>query len=179
MLESIARKRVFVGTLYLLVVVVTAAPAAPLWWAGLAIATLGEAVRTWASGYLFKNESLATTGPFSVVRNPLYLGSFFLGFGITLMGGRLLLIALYPVIFLPIYVKRIEQEEAVLVEHFGDEATAYFERIPRLVPQLSTFQPAGILWDLRRVVYIHREWGNWLLLTMVAAWTWFRMGPGL
>jgi protein-S-isoprenylcysteine O-methyltransferase Ste14 len=172
--DALARKRVFLGTIYLLVVVILPAPRANLWWIGLIIATFGELVRTWASGYLFKNETLARTGPFSIVRNPLYFGSFFLGWGMTLMGGQPILILAYPIIFLPLYVRRIEQEELTLVETFGDEARAYFASVPRLLPRLSGWRPAAVVWDIRRVVYVHREWGNWILLSLVAGWFWIK-----
>lgn len=178
MFDAIARKRVFLGTLYLAVVVALPAPRPNLWWLGLGIATFGEMVRTWASGYLFKNQVLAQSGPFSIVRNPLYFGSFFLGWGTTIMGGRLGLVLLYPLIFLPIYVRRIEQEEQTLLETFGDEAQAYFERVPRLLPRLSSWKPAEAIWDMRRVIYVHREWGNWILIALTAAWFWTRL-PGV
>ncbi len=173
MLDLLAKKRVFVGTIYLTIVFFFHYPNAAAWWLGFAVAFAGEGIRTWSSGYLFKNEQLATTGPYSVVRNPLYLGSFLLGFGLTLMGGNIVLVGLYPLVFFPIYLRKIEQEEGFLLEQFGEEVMAFFQRVPRLVPRLSTYEPADHHWNLQRVIFVHREWGNWVLLAGFAGWFYY------
>ena len=51
-----------------------------------AAALLGEALRTWSSGTLVKNEVLTTEGPYALCRNPLYVGNFLIGFGGALFG---------------------------------------------------------------------------------------------
>ncbi|HUT86260.1 MAG TPA: methyltransferase, partial [Elusimicrobiales bacterium] len=53
--------------------------------AGLVIISLGEAIRLWASGYLKKDKELAVTGPYRIVRHPLYVGSFLIALGFTLI----------------------------------------------------------------------------------------------
>src|SRR5438270_686531 len=58
---------------------------------GGAVAVMGLALRAWASGYLRKNDELATSGPYAHTRNPLYLGSFLIGLGFSIAAGRLYL----------------------------------------------------------------------------------------
>lgn len=173
MLEAIARKRVFIGTLYLVAVVVLSTPRLESWWLGFAMAFFGEAVRTWSSGYIFKNETLATTGPYSLVRNPLYFGSFFLGFGITLMGGNPWLSTFYPVLFVPLYVGKIRIEERELVANFGEQAKDYFTRVPVLIPHFSNYRHPAEAWNLERTIFEHREWGNWLMLAGFAGYFYY------
>ncbi len=48
------------------------------------IALGGLLIRAWASGHIRKNENLAVSGPYAYTRNPLYLGSFFLGLGFAI-----------------------------------------------------------------------------------------------
>ena len=58
---------------------------APTWtslaW-GLPVSALGLALRAWAAGHLEKNRSLAESGPYAYVRNPLYIGTLDRGGGI-------------------------------------------------------------------------------------------------
>lgn len=180
MFDYIARKRVFIGTVYLLATLAVATPQARLYWLGLALALLGEGIRTWASGYLFKNEELAQKGPYSLVRNPLYFGSFFLGLGITFMAGQRWLILFYPLLFLPLYIGKIKIEERELENKFGELARNYFNRVPRLIPKLSNYCPPTSAWNMERVLFTHREWGNWLSLAGFAAYFyWLLVGKKL
>src|SRR5579864_8757110 len=50
------------------------------------VAAFGLLVRATAAGHLRKDEELATTGPYAVTRNPLYLGSAFLAAGFIIAG---------------------------------------------------------------------------------------------
>jgi protein-S-isoprenylcysteine O-methyltransferase Ste14 len=43
---------------------------------GCGLVFAGLAVRSWAAGVLRKTRELTTTGPYALIRNPLYIGSF-------------------------------------------------------------------------------------------------------
>lgn len=178
MLELLARKRVFIGTLYLVAIVVFNNPQMNLWWIGFGLAMIGEAIRTWASGYIIKNEELSCLGPYSIVRNPLYFGSFFLGMGLTLMSGARWLILLYPILFLPVYFETIRREEKALREKFNVEHENYCGRVPSFFPNPALYRPAGSEWDLQRVIYVHKEWTNWFLLAGLASYFYFLLQAG-
>ncbi len=53
---------------------------------GAVIAAFGLIVRGAAAGYLRKDQQLATGGPYSRTRNPLYLGSALLAAGFIVAG---------------------------------------------------------------------------------------------
>src|ERR1700688_498259 len=58
--------------------------ARPSWWSmglGAVLILTGLLIRMLASGYVRKNETLATSGPYTYTRNPLYLGSLLMGLG--------------------------------------------------------------------------------------------------
>lgn len=103
---------------------------------GLTLLLLAAGGRIWASVYLVgrKNLALVTKGPFSVVRNPLYLFSLmgFIGSGLAFesvtMAGALVLI------FFLAHWPAIRGEEADLERIFGEEYASYRSRIPRLIP---------------------------------------------
>ena len=65
-----------------------ASPTTILIWSGAGVSTAGLALRAWAAGSIQKDHELATTGPYAHTRNPLYLGSFILGVGVTVAGGQ-------------------------------------------------------------------------------------------
>jgi protein-S-isoprenylcysteine O-methyltransferase Ste14 len=103
---------------------------------GIGSVLIGLATRSWAAGVLEKNLSLTTTGPYALVRNPLYVGSF------LIMGGMMLLINIDArafVVLAPLgglYYLQIMHEETLLQERFGDTWRRYAKRVPSLVPRL-------------------------------------------
>ena len=67
---------------------VTAAPIPVLAAIGLPIALVGAFVRLYASGFIVKNQELATDGAYRFVRHPLYTGNILLVVGFALAGSR-------------------------------------------------------------------------------------------
>jgi len=114
-------------------------------WVGVALYTLGCAVRIWPVFVLGKRFSglvaiqqdhkLVTDGVYSVIRNPSYLGLLILMIGMSLVfrSGVGLILATSSLIAL---VPRMNSEEALLSSQFGAEYEAYRGRTWRLVPFL-------------------------------------------
>src|ERR1700752_3928584 len=97
---------------------------------GASVSLIGLAVRAWAAGHIRKNAQLATSGPYAFTRNPLYLGSFFLGLGFTIAAGRLLLALLFAALFLGIYLPVMRVEASHLAEVFAGEFEQYRQAGP-------------------------------------------------
>lgn len=104
----------------------------------LIVAALG---RLWCSIYIcgFKTKRVISDGPYSVVRNPLYVFSFLGAIGIGLVTHSLLVVAVMMVLFIGIYPATVDNEEDRLEEKLGDEYLAYKALTPRFVPDLSKF----------------------------------------
>lgn len=103
--------------------------------------------RIWASAYLVgkKNRVLVTEGPFSVVRNPLYLFSF-LGFvGAGLVFESVTLAAIFAGVFLVSHWPAVRAEEQRLAALFGEEYERYREEVPRFVPRPTRVRTSGSL----------------------------------
>jgi protein-S-isoprenylcysteine O-methyltransferase Ste14 len=109
---------------------------------GGAVALPGLALRAWASGHLRKNESLAITGPYAYTRNPLYLGSFFMGLGFTIAAGQVWLIIVFIIMMLGIYLPVMRVESATLVDLFGKKYLRYAKEVPLLLPRFSPYSRA-------------------------------------
>lgn len=111
--------------------------------AGVALAWVGVGVNRWArralgTGYrpvvtVVPGQAVVATGPYRLVRHPMYVGSVLmsLGAGTALgTGPAALAWALPPVALL----RRIQVEERVLAEVLGDRYEAYAAGRGRLVP---------------------------------------------
>lgn len=129
--------------------------------AGVPFVLLGEAIRIWSSGYIRKNEELATTGPYALTRNPLYLGNGIMGFGFVLMGRDLSLIFFFFVFFTLIYRSTIQREEARLSAKFGERFAEYVAAVPRFFPRWTGWRKSEIDFDWKLVLK-HREHRTWL-----------------
>jgi protein-S-isoprenylcysteine O-methyltransferase Ste14 len=82
-----------------------------------------------------KGECLITRGPYSICRNPLYVGSFLLAVSSTLFVHSLTLLA--GVVLLAIYylLAVITSEERQLSGLFPEAWKAYVESVPRVIPR--------------------------------------------
>jgi protein-S-isoprenylcysteine O-methyltransferase Ste14 len=116
------------------------------------LAAVGMVLRIWGSAYLspttvINPEMLAqgvmADGPYRYVRNPLYLGLWFMiaamSFIMPVTG------ALVAMILLTFFLMRlILGEEAFLAARLGEPYQAYLGSVPRLVPRLgTTLSPSG------------------------------------
>lgn len=122
---------------------------------GLLLLVTGLATRSWAAGVLHKHKRLTVNGPYSLVRNPLYFGSFLMMFGFALLidSWWSAPIILGPVAF--IYLVQIRHEEKALFRMFGDEWTKYEASTPRFLPRLAL--PTRSDWSFSQWLY-NREW---------------------
>ncbi len=110
---------------------------------GAAFVVLGLLVRGWAAGVLTKDRELAVSGPYAFTRNPLYLGSFLIGAGAVIAGGRPWLGPVFLAYFAWIYGSTMARESGELEERFGDGYRRYRESVPAFVPRVTPFRPAA------------------------------------
>jgi protein-S-isoprenylcysteine O-methyltransferase Ste14 len=103
---------------------------------GLPVALLGLGLRGWASGHLAKNRTLATSGPYAYVRNPLYLGTAMVASGLAIAARSVGLAGLFAVVFVGIYLPVVQLEEQHLRNLFPEYA-GYAARVPALLPRLG------------------------------------------
>lgn len=143
----------------LLVILAWSAPTPRSLLAGGLIVAAGEAIRLWAAGHIRSHrvyevqaERLVTSGPYAHVRNPLYLGNFLIGLGISAAANWWPAYALFAVVYACIYAVVIPVEEEYLKERFGSEYEAYAAGVGRIWPRLAPFQGAAGRFDLRVAV---------------------------
>lgn len=134
-MEIIRKLRVSFGYLSSILLIFTARPASRLFfYAGSAVAILGELIRVWASCYIIKLDKLTTDGPYRATRNPLYLGSFLLMTGLTIASMNLPVAAVCYALFAVIYPFTIKAESKELEKKFGDFYLDYCANTPAFFP---------------------------------------------
>ncbi|MCD6533304.1 MAG: isoprenylcysteine carboxylmethyltransferase family protein [Deltaproteobacteria bacterium] len=103
-------------------------------WLGLFISLAGETLQVWCFAALHKKKELAITGPYAAVRNPMYIGRYFLILGVVTITGNLFLMIIFSIIYYFYMVNRVGREEVVLKEIFAEAYQEYCNRTNRFIP---------------------------------------------
>lgn len=96
--------------------------------------------------------SLNTTGMYSVVRHPLYLGNYLIAFGATLVPFVWWLPVLFTAVFWLYYERIMFAEEAFLRRTFGGAFNEWADRTRAFVPKVSGWQAPTTEFSLRFVL---------------------------
>src|SRR3954451_22819326 len=112
-------------------------------WIGVTVGVVGLGVRVWSMRVLGRDytrslrtreaQAVIDRGPYRLVRHPGYIGSILVWVGSRLAVNWLIAVATALVLLL-VYAYRINAEEEMLADHFGDAYEAYQARTWRLVP---------------------------------------------
>lgn len=134
-------------------------------WFGVSfgIAAVGALIRIITSGYAAPGTSgvakdaavaaeLNTTGPYSLVRNPLYLGRILNFTGIAMMSGSWVYGALTLLISVLVYERISVYEEEFLRKEFGEAHARWAAEVPFLLPRLHGWvKPKYPFWVRRSI----------------------------
>jgi protein-S-isoprenylcysteine O-methyltransferase Ste14 len=91
-------------------------------------------VSTGFGAQLFAGQQLVTTGPFAIVRHPMYIGLILAAFG-----GLLIYVTWTMLVFAclaPLVLIRAWREEQALAAEFGEQWKEYCKRVPAFLPKL-------------------------------------------
>ena len=109
---------------------------------GMMIVLKGTLLRMSARGhkkaYSQRGESLVATGPYMLVRNPMYLGSFLIGLGFVMLVWPVWLMPVFALMFYLRFIRQISEEEKQLSGLFGSGYKHYCDRVPRLFPTVES-----------------------------------------
>lgn len=125
----------------------------PLWpenrvtfFSGAVVMLAGLAFAAWARVHLGRNWSasvaikedhhLIRSGPYGIVRHPIYTGILVALLGTAIAVGRINLIIAFFLFSLSFWIKS-RFEETFMVQTFGDEYIRYRKEVPALVPFLK------------------------------------------
>jgi protein-S-isoprenylcysteine O-methyltransferase Ste14 len=140
---------------------------------GFVLIVIGALLRM--SGRGFKKHSsnqggaLVTGGPYKLVRNPMYLGTFLLAVGFMLPLYPLWTVPIFGLVFYARFIIQIRTEENWLSQNFGKQYDDYCRAVPSFFPTARSFKSAGLkdifppqyLWTTKeKYALIYWPWAN-------------------
>jgi protein-S-isoprenylcysteine O-methyltransferase Ste14 len=118
-----------------------------IWSSGLLTMALSLVIRVWATKHIgrrisrkYKNRTvlhLVTTGPYSLVRNPLYIGNILAIIGLCILSELVWFMPIVFAYFVLLYSLVARYEEYKLSVLFGEEYEAYRQTVPSWIPRFS------------------------------------------
>jgi protein-S-isoprenylcysteine O-methyltransferase Ste14 len=124
--------------------------------AGMGLILFGFLFRIAARGYkeerCCNGHALVKDGPYAIIRNPMYFGTFMIGVGIVAMLLKLWLFIIFAAGFFMIYIPQMKKEERALLERFGQTYKEYCGMTPKYIPKI------GYLLNLHKHVSLKYFW---------------------
>lgn len=130
----------------------------------LLISLIGLYIRVYTVGHTPKNTSgrntnqgqvadtLNTTGMYSIVRHPLYVGNFLMWFGVAMVTAHFWFIIAF-VLFYWVYYERIMfTEEQFLRRKFGEQYLKWSENVPAFIPKFKKFKKSSLPFSWKKVL---------------------------
>ena len=130
-----------------------------------AVSMIGELIQLWSFACLVKNEELAAKGPYVMVRNPMYIGRFFLVLGFIILFGNVYLIIVYTVFYYFYMVNRVAREEGHLKQVLGEPYENYCKTTHPFLPSLTRVVKKEVRFFNWKVLVSNN--GHWNLLSML------------
>lgn len=137
------------------------------WSAALGISLFGQLIQTWCFASLVKNRELSVRGPYKLVRNPMYLGRYFLILGFVWLLQSVWAIVLYTAVYYTYMFYRVKREERRLARDYPEGFAKYCSEVRRFLPSFGRLGDPEV-WFFDRAMFFenHAHWN--ILMTGLA-----------
>ena len=105
-------------------------------------------------------DSLNTDGLYSIMRNPLYAGNFFIILGLSMLSQSYEVVLINILLFTGFYIPIILVEEHFLIEKFKDTFMEYAKYTPAILPNPKLWKKPELKFNFAR--YLAREHDSFL-----------------
>ena len=128
------------------------------------LSMLGLLIRVLTIGYSDKNtsgrntkagqvaDSLNKSGLYSITRNPLYLGNYFMWLGVALLPQNIWFVCVFSMVFWVYYERIIFAEEQFLRAKFKAQYLIWAHKVPPFVPSILRFNKVNGSFNLKKVI---------------------------
>lgn len=137
---------------------------APLGIIGTLIIICGVYLRSWAAGIINKNTILTTIGPYSLFRHPLYIGSFLMAIGFSILIREIFVWLLLAFFVFFVYRPKINAEEEKLARLFPGQWEDFIKQTAVFYPKKFSFKRLNVSWDFKH--WWHHTEYNAILATV-------------
>jgi protein-S-isoprenylcysteine O-methyltransferase Ste14 len=143
----------------------------------LGISLFGEAIRICTVGYAPRNTSgrntvagqiadeLNTTGIYSLVRHPLYVGNFFMWLGPVLFVRTIVFVIIFILVYCLYYERIMFAEEQFLRSRFGEAYDKWSEKVKAVIPKFRGFIKPALPFSFKSV--LKREYNSFVNIFIV------------
>ncbi|HMW40149.1 MAG: isoprenylcysteine carboxylmethyltransferase family protein [Saprospiraceae bacterium] len=97
-------------------------------------------------------DSLNTTGIYSAVRHPLYVGNFIMWLGVCLLTANVWFVVIFCLLYALYYERIMYAEEQFLRRKFGEQYTQWGDKVPAFFPDWSRFVAPKHPFNWRKVL---------------------------
>lgn len=129
----------------------------------LLVSLLGQVVRAYTVGHTPKNTSgrnteeqladtLNTSGIYSTVRHPLYVGNFLMWLGPALLTGNIWFVVAFCLFYWVYYERIMFAEEQFLRRKFKEVYTNWAENVPAFIPSFKNFRKPDLSFSWKKVL---------------------------
>ena len=113
-------------------------------------------------------DTLNTTGIYSILRNPLYLGNYFIWIGIAVFTYNIYFIVFTSCFFWIFYKFIIFSEEQFLSKKFGSIYLMWYEKTPSFIPKFNQYKKSDIRFSFKTI--LRREYPGFLSISIGLAY---------
>jgi protein-S-isoprenylcysteine O-methyltransferase Ste14 len=126
-------------------------------------APAGTSGRNTAQGQIA--EKLNTTGMYSLVRHPLYVGNYLMWLGILMLSRSPWIVIVISLFYWLYYERIMFAEEEFLRGRYGEQYVRWGEHTPAFLPRLTGWVPPELPFSLRNV--LKREYSGLFAITLL------------
>jgi len=127
------------------------------------VSLFGLCIRIYTIGYSACNtsgrntteqiaDSINTTGIYSINRHPLYVGNFFMWFGICMLTQNLWFTIAFAMLYWHYYLRIMFAEEQFLRKKFGEPYVSWSCKTPAIIPSFRLFKRSLYSFSVKKVI---------------------------
>lgn len=166
-LIALHKHRIKAGLLFSIVCFFIADPTKKTFFIGLPIVLIGLIMRAWAAGHILKGSYLIVSGPYSFSRHPLYIGSFLIGLGFTIISNSFYFLLCFLIYFMLFYPGAILKEEEGLNNKFNKSFLIYRAYVSSFISKEKKWYLPGKFSRFKFSLFLHNREYNLIIAIII------------